>query len=93
MLAAVSSWKRRWPSHAAGLGEVRRPEGTAVAAWWPRGGPAGLGQGCLTATGDTTLDCTLEDLGDESPSWAQHPDVEQASETPSRPALRAPWGA
>lgn len=54
------------------------------------GGRAGLGRGRLTATGDVRLDCTLEDLGDESPSWAQRPDVEQASEVPSRPALRVP---
>lgn len=58
---------------------------------WPCGGRAGLGQGRLTATADVTVDCTLGDVGDESPSWAPRPDVEQASEIPSQPALRVPW--
>lgn len=58
---------------------------------WPCGGRAGLGQGRLTATADVTGDCTLGDVGDESPSWAPRPDVEQASEIPSQPALRVPW--
>lgn len=58
---------------------------------WPCGGRAGLGQGRLTATADVTVDCILGDVGDESPSWAPRPDVEQASEIPSQPALRVPW--
>lgn len=51
------------------------------------GGPAGLGQGSLTVTGDVRLAWVLEDPGSrpgpaslgESPFWACRPDVEEAS--------------